>query len=402
MRKTLGLIRYYKLYRPALAKRVLADRNGIPDYNLSTDDSLARTFEWIKASFDATPDGGSSAYYRVGHGWKGSYPETTGYLIPTMYDYAADRNSSEWRQLARGAADWLLSIQAPEGGWQGLQIGVDCELRVFNTAMVLDGLAAAYRVEGDEKYLKAAKRGLDWCLSKLDDSGFFSENNVVGGGAFDLLVCACLLMVIQLLPQAEQESYNKQVRTALDAHLGLQTANGWFANCNFSDADKCALLHHIGYSIEGLAISGEILNDKKYLLAAEKTATQLVEKLEQEGRIPAFIDPDWNTVLDLGKDATICLTGCSQVAIVFQRLYARNGNESFQKAALKINKQVAAIAGRASSEAGLNYGVAGSFPIGGNYQGFQIVNWAAKYHAESLLMSKNACLPKHVRTAEHA
>ena len=66
-----------------------------------------------------------------------------------MYEYAAYRENDEWKKLAKRAADWLLQIQAPEGGWQGLHIGTPCDLRIFNSGMILDGLIAAYRVEND-------------------------------------------------------------------------------------------------------------------------------------------------------------------------------------------------------------------------------------------------------------
>ncbi|NIR46494.1 MAG: hypothetical protein GWN83_21255, partial [Gemmatimonadetes bacterium] len=50
---------------------------------------------WIERAQDATPDGGVSRAYSVGwtahanaRGWQNSYPETTGYIIPTILDCA--------------------------------------------------------------------------------------------------------------------------------------------------------------------------------------------------------------------------------------------------------------------------------------------------------------------------
>jgi hypothetical protein len=385
-----------KLYCPKYAKRILFDHLGLKSSAPTYDQSLDNTFQWIKASFDANNDGGSSAYYRIGQGWKGSYPETTGYLIPTIYDYASIRKSEEWKSIAKRAADWLLSIQASEGGWQGLQIGIKCDLRIFNTAMILDGLAAAYRIEKDNKYLDSAIRGVDWCLSKMDKNGFFSKNNVVGGGTFDTLVCACMLMVVQLLPEERQQPYIDKIKFSLDAHLTFQTNNGWFKNCNFKSSDESALLHHIGYTIEGLVLSSEILGDDSYYRAAKKTADKLLGKFETELKLPAFFKADWSTLYDLGSKETLCLTGCSQVAIVFQRIYRKENDLAFRNAALKLNDLVASIANYKSSDSGLCFGIPGSYPIDGNYQGYQIVNWAAKYHAESILLSMDACMSKSV------
>jgi len=397
MLSRLRTIKNDRLYNLSHGKKVLLDNLGIVSKTPSLDDSLDNTFKWIKASFEAGGDGGSSAYYKLSTGWKGSYPETTGYLIPTMYEYAAYRENDEWKNLAKRAADWLLQIQAPEGGWQGLHIGTPCDLRIFNSGMILDGLIAAYRVENDKKYLDSAVRGLDWILSKQDDSGFFSENNVVGGGAFDTLVCAGLLMVAQCLPEEEKQAYFAKIRKALDAHLTLQTENYWFKNCSFRK-DGTALLHHLGYTTDGFIISSDILGDDKYYQAAKKTARKLLSKFEVELELPAYTKSDWSTNKDLGNKATLCLTGYSQISIVFQKIAKTENDMRYLNAALKINDIVASIGNYKSSNKGLSYGLAGSYPINGGYQRNQMVNWAAKYHGEALLLTMDKCMSKAIQS----
>ena len=108
----LRTIRYNRMYQLSKGKRAFFDKLGLVGKTPSAEKSLENTFQWIKASFDATGDGGSAAYYRFRTGWKGSYPETTGYLIPTIYEYAAFSNNAELKALAKSAADWLLRIQA--------------------------------------------------------------------------------------------------------------------------------------------------------------------------------------------------------------------------------------------------------------------------------------------------
>ncbi len=389
----LRTVRNNRLYKPAHANRVLFDGLRIVGRTPTTEQALKNVIEWIKASFDATPDGGSSAYYRFGSGWKASYPETTGYLIPTLYEHAVFSADDGWRKLATGAADWLLSIQAAEGGWQGLQVDQKAELRVFNTGMILDGLVAAYRVEQDARYLDAAIKGMKWTFDTMDENGFFSRFNVVGGGAFDTLVVACLLMVVQCMAKEEQEKYRALAKRALDAHLSLQTENGWFRKCNFTGNDT-ALLHHLGYTLDGLLISSEILGDDTYYDAARRTAQRLLSKFEVNVELPAYTKADWTTHNDLGSRPSQCLTGYSQIAIVFQKIHARENDLRYLNAALKINDIVASIGNYRSSNAGIHYGISGSYPVNGNYQPFQMVNWAAKYHAESLLLSLGACMPK--------
>jgi len=384
----LRLVKNKKLYQPTLSTRLLLDKMGIVGKEITPEESLNNTFAWIKASFEATNDGGSSAYYIFGGGWKASYPETTGYLIPTLYDYAAYSGNKEWAVLAKKAADWLLKIQAPEGGWQGLQMDEKCDLRVFNSGMILDGLIAAYSVEKDTKYLESAVRGMKWIVSKIEPDGFFKKNNVVGGGAFDTLVCACMLMVAQYLPQNEQDIYVPKIRNALDAHMQLQTENGWFKKCNFTE-NNLALLHHLGYTIDGFLISAEILNDQKYYDVAKKSLNKLLSKFEVGLELPAFTASDWSTYNDLGNKASLCLTGYSQISIAFQKVANIENDQRFLNAALKINDLTASIGNYKSLNNGISYGLPGSYPINGSYQPFQLVNWAAKYHAEALLSSLN-------------
>ena len=100
MLNKLKKIRYNKIYYPSCAKKVFYDNLGIIGQNPGTEKSLENIFKWIRASFEANKDGGSAAYYRFRTGWKGSYPETTGYLIPTMYDYAKYTGNEEWKNIS--------------------------------------------------------------------------------------------------------------------------------------------------------------------------------------------------------------------------------------------------------------------------------------------------------------
>lgn len=389
----LKTIKNNKLYYPSHFKKFASDNLKLVGKSRSIDISLKDTFSWIEESFKATGDGGSSAYYRFSNGWKGSYPETTGYLIPTLYDYGKYSGDVKYNSLAKNASDWLLSIQSKEGGWQGLQIDDACDLRIFNSGMILDGLIRAYVEEGDEKYLESAKKGMYWILSKTDNNNLFSLNNVVGGGTFDTLVCACLLMVIQYLDDDERTNLETKLKSILNKHLELQTDNYWFKNCNFKN-DGTALLHHLGYTIDGLLISAELLDDDYFYQCAKKSARKLLSKFEVNQNLSAYLYEDWTFKNDLGNGYSMCLTGLSQIAIVFQKISSKENDERYRSAALKINDIVSCISNHKSNNKGISYGLAGSYPVNGNYQSFQIVNWAAKYHAESLLLSQNASAAK--------
>lgn len=387
-------IKNYKVLRPDYASRYFKDKWQLVGKAPHAEQALENVFKWIEASFKATGDGGSAAYYRMGKGWKASYPETTGYLIPTLYEYGLYTGNTKWSHIAKKAGDWLVSIQLPEGGWQGLQVDVKADPRVFNTGMILDGLVACYTIEKDKKYLDSAVKGMDWLLRVQDKNGFFSEYNVSGGGSFDTLVCAGMLMVTQHLKEPERSAYHAKIKISVDALASLQLENKLFDRCSFSHNGQ-SLLHHIGYTLDGLIICSDLLENDTYFNVALATARKLLSVFEVNLELPAYCYNDWKPVKDLnGKRSSLCLTGYSQTAIVFQKIAAKTKDLRYLNAALKINDIVSAIGNQPSRNDGINFGLAGSYPVSGIYQPFQMVNWAAKYHAESLLLSLNKNLAK--------
>src|SRR5688500_2209998 len=72
----------------AAIHQLRADAQGPPDEDPGIDAVLAAAADWLSAApdFSATHDGGVSRHYSLINGWGASYPETTGYIVPTMLD----------------------------------------------------------------------------------------------------------------------------------------------------------------------------------------------------------------------------------------------------------------------------------------------------------------------------
>src|SRR5216684_6453480 len=81
-------------------------------------DALRSVVGWI---LDAQrPDGGVAAYYSLLTGYSESYPEVTGYIIPTLYDFARAANDPSGAvSAAERATRWLVSVQLPTGAFPG-------------------------------------------------------------------------------------------------------------------------------------------------------------------------------------------------------------------------------------------------------------------------------------------
>src|SRR5262249_11566525 len=72
--------------------------------------------EWLLRAQRATPDDGVAHSYDLRQGtWHASYPETTGYIIPTLYDYARYHGVAGYAEAAYRMAVWEAKIQLPDG-----------------------------------------------------------------------------------------------------------------------------------------------------------------------------------------------------------------------------------------------------------------------------------------------
>src|SRR5690242_10047297 len=110
---------------PAAARaEIRRDRRGLP----AKDPGLERTIEaaiaWLcrAQAKSSTADGGVARVYSLTEGWSSSYPETTGYIIPTFLTYTEHTGNEEMRDRARRMLEWLVKIQLPCGAFQGGKI----------------------------------------------------------------------------------------------------------------------------------------------------------------------------------------------------------------------------------------------------------------------------------------
>ena len=107
-------------------------------------------------------------------GWIAPYPETTGYIIPTMIRYAEMSGDTDADNRARRMVEWELSIQLDDGGIQGGVYGSEpVASSTFVTGQVLFGFVSAFERFHDPQIRIAAVRAANWLLSCLDETGRF-------------------------------------------------------------------------------------------------------------------------------------------------------------------------------------------------------------------------------------
>jgi len=87
---------------------------------------LKSTKGWLLRANDANDHSGVSRAYKASrchgygaYGWQASYPETTGYIIPTMFSLAEMLHDTNVSERALRMADWEVDIQLPSGAVMG-------------------------------------------------------------------------------------------------------------------------------------------------------------------------------------------------------------------------------------------------------------------------------------------
>src|SRR5262249_16179426 len=133
--------------------------------------------QWLCRAQDRSrsADGGVGRDYSLVNGWASSYPETTGYIIPTFIDYANWTGTTDTRNSARRMLDWLAGIQMSCGAFQGGKIDSRPVAPVaFNTGQILLGLAAGEIAFGG--YRKCVQRAADWLVQIQDPDGCWRKH----------------------------------------------------------------------------------------------------------------------------------------------------------------------------------------------------------------------------------
>src|SRR5688500_14591169 len=172
-----GLRAYLELPAPAKQEK-RRDHRGLPTTDPGIAAVLQAGFDWLGAAQDnsRTKDGGVARHFSLVSGWGSSYPETTGYIIPTMFDGAVRLNDPALRERARRMLDWLVSIQLPEGGFVGGSVDAPRRVPVtFNTGQILIGLARGATDLGTA-YYEPMRRAADWLVNTQDADGAWRKH----------------------------------------------------------------------------------------------------------------------------------------------------------------------------------------------------------------------------------
>ena len=353
---------------------------------IPTAEALRSVVDWILNA--QRPDGGVAAYYSLFTGYSDSYPEVTGYIIPTLYDFSRLSGDPAAIHATERATRWLLSLQMPSGAFPGglhrSDRGPDSDAQpsVFNTGQILQGLGRAHIETNNEtrhaEILERAVAAGDWLAAIQQPDGSWTGESAYQGAAHTYYS-----MVSWALAQLAAESGDPRHAAAADRNINWVLAHvqpsGWIDGINLRGHP--AYLHFIAYAIQGTLECGILRRRDDAIQAAAKPAWVLLRKFETHKRLLGTYEPDFR-----GGQKFSCLTGNAQMSCVWLRLFEVTGDLRYLNAALKMNemlKQLLPVQGR-----GVVGGVAGSCPIWCAYQPMRFISWGCKFLADALMLEQ--------------
>ena len=270
--------------RPSLRR---SGSEGRRDYVASAETPVKRAIEWLH--INENPNGGmflSSAD-------NASYPEVTGYLIPTLLSY-------DELELAARFTRWLIRIQRRDGSFPS----ADGVPHVFDTGQALRGTLAASDLVPEA--LESGSRSAKYLHSRTiarGARGFDVDSIWVRRYSKSIPMSSHLYVLPPFLRAAEifqRPEYRSAVNSSLEYYVN-----------SAGSLQLSTLTHFLAYELEALIDLGH-----------SQTAIPILDRLREEqaddGSVRAMQDVSW-----------ICTPGLAQLAVCWYKIGQR---ESADKA----------------------------------------------------------------------
>ncbi|HET9985585.1 MAG TPA: hypothetical protein VFQ38_18430 [Longimicrobiales bacterium] len=338
---------------------------------------------WLERAQDAGADRGVSYGVDFGGAWEASYPETTGYIIPTFLKLADVYRDESLLARAVEMGRWESDVQMECGAVMGGRADTAPTPAVFNTGMVLLGWSALYERTTDPRFLASIRRASDWLLELQEPNGDWRKGNsrFADPNATVYNVKAAWGLAEGGRVAGNERAIEGAVRNA-EFCTSRQEPNGWFRDCCLVDASQ-PLLHTVAYAMQGLLGVGVVAGRQDFVRAARRTADSLLGLMDGEGFIPGRIGPDFRGTVDW-----CCLTGTAQTAIVWGRLFQLTGERRYHEAMQRATGYLMRRHDVDNPDPRLRGGVPGSWPTWGDYGRLKILNWATNFFVEALVLQR--------------
>ncbi len=339
---------------------------------------LVDAMAWVARAHDVTGRQGVSAGYDLVKGWLPTYPETSGYLVPTLLRASDALRRPDLSDRAAQIGTWLRDLQSPDGAFPG-GMGVEGPPVVFDVGQIVLGLVALHRAGVDEKALESAGRAARWLLGAQETSGAWLShlgfpNTYSSRVTWAVAEVARLTGDDALLGCAER---------SLSWMLTQVRPDGWIDGMAFA-ADRPLWTHTIGYALRGLLRAGDLVGGdlgERAVAAAAACATGIAGvHTALDPLLPGEIGPGFVPGADYA-----CLTGDAQMVTVWLDVARRRGDERLSDRARAVMARLAGLQVRQPLEPAAVGALPGSWPLTGGFEPLSFPNWAAKFLADAAL-----------------
>lgn len=352
------------------------DLLGVRPRSAAPEAHLRAAEEWLRRAHDQSHDGGISYGYSVRGGWRPSYPETSGYIATTFFDLARRRNNTDYRDRALRICRWLLDIQGRDGSFSNPRYG-DAGI-VFDTGQDLFALVQAHEQTRETIFRVGALRAADWLVDVADARGVWTRNEYLDTPhVYNTRTAWAILRANQVAFGAGRE---RVARANLDWAVSEQQPSGFFAECAFKRG-MAPFTHTIAYATRGLLESGELLEDQRYIDAAQRCADAVRRHVREDGFLPGQIAINGKAVARY-----CCLTGNCQFAIIWAKLFDRTTNEEYRNVTIRALDYVMRCQDIYTANPDMRGAIKGSDPVWGRYARLTFPNWAAKFFVDAMLL----------------
>ena len=334
--------------------------------------------DWLLKAQERALDGeGYSRRYSLISGWDRCYIETTGYIIPTLIDVAGFLGEQKYRDSATRAGYWLLTVQGDEGAFAEID---SHRPLVFDTGQVLLGLNRMFRETGDEKFRDSALKAARWLVDVQEENGCwlrFAYND--RPHAYYSRVAAALIETGLMVGDQE---FVEAGRRNLDWVSEQEQDNGYFRFSEFRPGED-ALLHTLVYVIEGFSMAFDLTGEQRWADTLVRGASALKRLVNEEGLLYSQYDPSWRPA-----NTEYCVTGLAQFAGACFDVHRINGEAEFRALGDGILQRLCGW--QLDRGHDMTGALPSSIPVWGYYGGMSFFNWNSKFFLDAALKSLTA------------
>lgn len=380
--------------RRALRRRDEGERNAWPvqlaalaqeDDRAVISRGIGQAMGWLEAAAAHWNSGGFAARYDLRTlRYQGPYPETTGYLIPTLLQVADFRDEHWTSARAVCAGQWLRSRQREDGS---VRCNIDSApddidkpdtIVLFDCGAILQGFSALARQQDGPWRGAAILLGRFLSDSQMADGTWDRHLYFSTFGTHNALVAYALIDAGRATGEPRFADAGRDCLTALRPRI---LSSGFIEGCEFGGDPKTMFLHPYAYTLEGYVKAAMLDDSGDHLAVAERALDRMAEHMDRTGVLPAaYLD---RTLAPARADAAT--TGLAQLADLFFKVARFAHRDDFSPLARRIMSFLRGCMYSDDAEVGARGGIPASFPIGGGYGPYTINNWTMKYFLDASL-----------------